>query len=202
MYRLAARGEMLPPCGVPVSLRVHVPSSSTPAANHWRISRTTRLSPIRCSTNRMSQSCSSDPKKSRRSASSTHFTRLLSIAWSRALSAWCALRPGLAPYEKPANSGSYTSLRTSTVALWTILSSTVVMPIGRCCLASPRLGMYTRRTGSGRYGPRRTCSDSLGEVRLQLLAIVFPRLAVHAWCRITFQLVERRPERVDGVDVV
>jgi hypothetical protein len=42
----------------------------------------------------------------------------------------------------------------------------------------------------------------LGQVRLQILAIVLPRLAVHAWCRITFQLVERRPERVDGVDVV
>src|SRR5712692_3941743 len=42
----------------------------------------------------------------------------------------------------------------------------------------------------------------LGQVRLQFLAIVFPRLAVHAWCRITFQLVERRPERVDRVDVV
>ena len=42
----------------------------------------------------------------------------------------------------------------------------------------------------------------VGEARLQLLAIVLPRLAVHAWCRITFQVVERRPERVDGIDVV
>jgi hypothetical protein len=87
MYRLAANGEMLPPCGVPVSLRVHAPSSSTPAANHCWISRTTRLSPIRRSTNRMSCECSSGPKKSRRSASSTQFTRFCPIAWSRAASA-------------------------------------------------------------------------------------------------------------------
>src|SRR6266571_2744306 len=78
----------------------------------------------------------------------------------RATSAWCALRPGRAPYEKPANSGSYTALRTITVARWTILSSSAVTPIGRCCLASPRLGMYTRRTGCARYAPRRSRSDS------------------------------------------
>jgi hypothetical protein len=42
----------------------------------------------------------------------------------------------------------------------------------------------------------------LGQVRLQILAVVFPRLAIDAWYRITFQLVERRPERVDSVDVV
>src|SRR5215831_4964665 len=30
----------------------------------------------------------------------------------------------------------------------------------------------------------------LGEVRLQILAVVFPPLAVHAWCRITFQVIE------------
>src|ERR1700674_2008901 len=40
------------------------------------------------------------------------------------------------------------------------------------------------------------------QVRLQSLAVVLPRLAVHAWCRITFQLVERRPERVNRIDVV
>src|SRR5207244_4348307 len=42
----------------------------------------------------------------------------------------------------------------------------------------------------------------IGEVSLQVLAVVFPRLAVHAWCRITFQVIERRPERIDGVDMV
>src|SRR6266849_10566544 len=111
------------------------------------------------------------------------------MAWSRAVDAWWALRPGLAPYEKPANSGSYTALRTSTVALWTILSSTAVTPIGRCCLASPRLGMYTRRTGCGRYVPRPHPFRQFGQGCLQCLAIVCPRLAVHARCRITFQLV-------------
>src|SRR5260370_383393 len=63
---------MLPPCSVPVPLRVHFPSSSTPAANQRLISRTTRSSPIRRSTNATSFAWSSDPKKLRRSASSTH----------------------------------------------------------------------------------------------------------------------------------
>src|SRR5438034_9494374 len=40
---------MLPPWGVPLSLHVRVPSSSTPAFSHFWISRTTRRSATRCS---------------------------------------------------------------------------------------------------------------------------------------------------------
>ena len=32
---LASSGEMLPPCGVPASCTTHLPSSSTPAFNHF-----------------------------------------------------------------------------------------------------------------------------------------------------------------------
>ncbi len=47
-------GETEAPCGTPSSNAVHDPSSMTPAANHLLISRRTRLSAIRCSTNRSS----------------------------------------------------------------------------------------------------------------------------------------------------
>jgi hypothetical protein len=41
----------LPPWGVPSSTRIRFPSSSTPAFNHFWMSRTTRRSATRCSTN-------------------------------------------------------------------------------------------------------------------------------------------------------
>ena len=45
---------MTAPCGVPSTVSIFRPSSSTPAANHLRISLTIRRSPIRCSINRIS----------------------------------------------------------------------------------------------------------------------------------------------------
>ncbi len=65
---------MLPPWGVPSSLHVRVPSSSTPALSHFWISRTTRRSAIRCSTNFTSHPWSMASKNPRMSASSTQFT--------------------------------------------------------------------------------------------------------------------------------
>src|ERR1700682_4201105 len=47
----AINGDALPPCGVPSSARVRFPSSNTPAFSHFWMSRTTRWSAIRCSTN-------------------------------------------------------------------------------------------------------------------------------------------------------
>ena len=55
-------------------LSVTIPSSSTPAFSHLRISRRTRSSPIRCSRKRMSHSWLTVPKKSRTSTSTIQFT--------------------------------------------------------------------------------------------------------------------------------
>src|SRR3979411_1611016 len=53
---LARRGEITAPCPVPLSLTATIPSSRMPAFSHFWIRRMMRLSPIRCSTKRMSQS--------------------------------------------------------------------------------------------------------------------------------------------------
>src|SRR5271166_2260845 len=53
---LCVQGVITEPCPVPLSLTVTVPSSSIPAFSHFRIRRTMRLSPTRCSTNLTSQS--------------------------------------------------------------------------------------------------------------------------------------------------
>jgi hypothetical protein len=49
-------GLMTAPCGVPSSVSIMHPSSSTPAVSHLAISRMIRRSPIRCSTKRISHS--------------------------------------------------------------------------------------------------------------------------------------------------
>ena len=60
---------MTAPCGVPSAVSIRRPSSSTPAASHFRISLTILRSPIRCSTNRTSQSWLIVSKNDRMSAS-------------------------------------------------------------------------------------------------------------------------------------
>ena len=47
---LASSGEITAPCPVPLSLTFTIPSSRTPALSHFRIRRTMRRSPTRCST--------------------------------------------------------------------------------------------------------------------------------------------------------
>src|SRR3981189_1876742 len=48
---LARSGEITDPCGVPVSVSDHFPSSITPALSHFWIRRRMRWSATRCSTN-------------------------------------------------------------------------------------------------------------------------------------------------------
>src|SRR3984957_15668905 len=71
---LARSGEITEPCPVPLSSTVTTPSSSIPALSHFWIRRMMRLSPIRCSRKRTSQSWLTAPKKFRMSASSIQFT--------------------------------------------------------------------------------------------------------------------------------
>src|SRR6266436_2035351 len=52
---LASVGEITDPCGVPVFVSDHLPSSITPALSHFWISRRIRGSATRCSTNLISQ---------------------------------------------------------------------------------------------------------------------------------------------------
>jgi hypothetical protein len=87
-------GVTVAPCGDPLSLADHAPSSTTPALSHRWIRRRTRRSAIRCSRNLTSHKCSRLVKKSRMSASSTQFTFLRSIPTTSASSASCGPRPG------------------------------------------------------------------------------------------------------------
>jgi hypothetical protein len=50
------QGVITAPCGVPARVSIRHPSSSTPAFSHLWIRRMIRRSPIRCSTNLISQS--------------------------------------------------------------------------------------------------------------------------------------------------
>ncbi len=73
-----ATGEITAPCGVPTFVSDQLPSSDTPAFNHFRISRSILGSATRCWTNFSSHSWSRLSKNPRMSASSTQFTLLRS----------------------------------------------------------------------------------------------------------------------------
>ena len=89
---------------------------------------------------------------------------------------------------------------TSTVARWTILSSSAVTPSGLCRPSA--FGMYTLRTGFARYAPRFSLSAEVLEIPLQWLAVVPPRLSVHAWRSFLLQSEVSHPQRFPVVDVV
>src|SRR5216683_767047 len=95
---LARSGEITAPCGVPTSPGRTSPSSITPAFSHLRIRRTTRRSPMRCSTKRIRCSWSTVSKKPAMSASRMKFTAVRSSATARASSASCWLRPARKPW--------------------------------------------------------------------------------------------------------
>ncbi len=141
-------GETLEPCGTPRRVSRHSPSSMTPAPSHLEI----RRSPIRCSTNSMSQPRSNWSKKARMSASAIQLTLRRSIPYASASSASCAPRPGRNPWLNPRNSGSNIGVRmVSATAVRTILSSSAAMPSGR--VPPSGFGISTRRDGSARYAP-------------------------------------------------
>src|SRR5215472_7347826 len=81
---LAKSGEITAPCGVPSSPGRTSPSSITPTFSHLRIRRTTRRSPMRCSTKRIKCSWSTASKKPAMSASRIQFTAVRSIATVKA----------------------------------------------------------------------------------------------------------------------
>ena len=85
------------PCGVPATVSTTRPSSSTPACSHFRSRRMILRSPIRCSTNRTSQSWLIVSKNDRMSASRIQLIRFLAIPAASASSASCWPRPGRNP---------------------------------------------------------------------------------------------------------
>src|ERR1700739_1392810 len=93
------------------------------------------------------------------------------------------------------------AFNTSTVARWTILSSSAGTPSGRSSPGLPTFGMYTLRTGLA-VGPS---FESLGEIlefRLEGLAVVLPRLAVDTRGSILLNGKICCPQPLDLVDVV
>ncbi len=69
---LLRSGDIVPPWGTPVVLPMDTPSSITPALNHIRISRSTLRSLTRRATSLNKRTWSRLPKKSAKSASTTH----------------------------------------------------------------------------------------------------------------------------------
>src|SRR5437870_6303146 len=92
------------------------------------------------------------------------------------------------------------AFNTSTVARWTILSSSTGTPSGLC--RPSVLAMYSLRTGFARYAPRFSLSEEVLEALLQRLALVPPRLTVHARSRFPIEVEVRGSERFEVVDVV
>src|SRR4051794_28718812 len=90
-------GAVDAPCGVPATVSITRPSSSTPACSHFRSRRMILRSPIRCSTNRVSQSWLIVSKNDRRSASRIQLILFLAIPAASASSASCWPRPGRNP---------------------------------------------------------------------------------------------------------
>src|SRR6266446_816472 len=89
---LARSGEITAPCPVPLSLTLTTPSSSTPALSHFWTRRMMRLSPILCSTNRMSHSWLTVSKNDWMSASKMKFTFRLFSATTGAAAPSCDFR--------------------------------------------------------------------------------------------------------------
>src|SRR5437867_5056937 len=76
-----------------------------------------------------------------------------------------APRFGRNPYEHSRKSASRTGSITSFTAAWTTRSLTAGMPRPRCCPGFPGFGMYTRRTGCGRYRFSRSSASSSSSTR-------------------------------------
>lgn len=77
---LASSGEIGEPWGVPDTVSVTTPSTSTPALSHARRSLSMSRSDTRSATNPIRASCEICPKQSVKSASSTHSApRLASV---------------------------------------------------------------------------------------------------------------------------
>src|SRR5450759_4345808 len=95
---LLRSGDIVPPWGTPVMLPTDTPSSITPALNHIRISRSTLRSLTRRATNFNKKLGSRLPKKSAKSASTTHRAPAFTSLRMTSNASW-AFRLGRNPNE-------------------------------------------------------------------------------------------------------
>src|SRR5713101_4102613 len=91
------------------------------------------------------------------------------------------------------------ALSTSTVARWTILSSSVGLPMGRWRPSA--FGMETRSTGEAIRAPLQAVCQ-LPKVGFELLSVGGPCLAIHSRSCIVIEAVIGLPQSVDGVDML
>ncbi len=104
---LASSGEITDPCGVPVSVSDHFPSSNTPALSHFWIRRRMRRS-ADAMLDELDHPCFVEVVEEAPDVSIQHIVHLPLHERDQdsASSARCWLRPGRKPYEKPRKSSS------------------------------------------------------------------------------------------------
>jgi hypothetical protein len=196
------RGLMLPPCTVPSSLCVSLPSSSTPAYSHFLISRTTRASATRCSMNLISQSCSMVSKNLLMSASSIEVHLSCSHTPTadgvqRVVRAFPRPEAVAEPEEVLFVDGVQDFDRRSldNLVLQRGHAQRALAPVGLVDVHPlHRLGSDTPLGPAGRTSPEGWL--------FQRLSVPAPSLAVHPGSRIALDREVGRPQAFDRVDVV
>jgi len=147
----ASTGEIGDPCGVPDTVSVIIPFSSTPTRSQDRSSLSMSRSDTLRSMSVIRASCEMEPKQLLRSASRTQSAPRLASTRMASQAIW-ADRFGRNPKLTGRKSASKTGSRTILAAAITTRSRTFGIDRGRDALlvVSPALGMYTRRSGAGR----------------------------------------------------
>src|ERR1019366_5030457 len=174
----AKSGDALPPCGVPSPPRIRFQSSSTPAFSHFWMSRTTRWSAIRCPMNFTSHPWSMESKNPRMSTSSTQFTRFRQQSDVKRVQRIVLA----ASWPEPVREAEKVGFVDSVQHLNRRALDQLVFQRGHPQRPLPPVGLGDIHS-TDRLGPVRSTLEPIGkllEVFLQSLAVVPPRLAVHA----------------------
>ncbi len=176
------------------SLRIRCPSSSTPAFSHFWMSRTTRWSAIRCSTNFTSHPWSRVSKEPTdvRIEHPVHLLRHDSDVERVQRVVRAASRP------EPVREAEKVRLVDGVQHLDRRALDDLVFQRGHTERPLPPVGLRDVRPAN-RLRPVRSPLQPLGElleVALQVLAVVPPRLAVHARRRVSLECEVRRSQRV------
>ena len=158
-----------------------------------------RLSPIRCSTKRISHSWLTVSKNDRMSASSIQFTFLRSIPTTSASSASCWSAPGPEPVREPEEVFLVDRVQHHDGCALDDL-------VFQCGNRQRPLAAVRLRDvrPPGRLRPVRSPMDPSVQVRepwLEVCLVVRPRHAIHAGGGVALERVECQPQRV-SVDVV
>src|SRR6266566_749848 len=196
----ASSGEALPPCGVPCSTCIRCPSSSTPAFSHFWMSRTTRRSAIRCSTNLTSHPWSMESKK----AADVHLEHPVHLLGQHSgverIQRMMRAAPGPEAVREAEEVGLVDGIQhLDRGALEQLIfqrrhPERPLPPVGLGDVHPPY-----------RLGPIRSTLDPVGEVAevlLQPLAVVPPSLAVHPCSRFSLEVEVSNSQCWQRVDMV